>query len=185
MRAWNSLGSDFLTNVGKQMRAWNCLILHLNYWIKTNAIFCHLAAKCQTTMLMANPIFNSDWLELAKTTNSMLCNLMTGGCIVSEAFLEDYRTPKAWGLPKVANFFKKMRKRIYGVLLYDKPNVPKYFTKKGKQKFKIHVEEFCMTGPGSLDKPRKAFPVLSKDCVYYHPGLQNLWKNANCRKKGS
>ena len=73
---------------------------------------------------------------------------------------------------------------MYGVLLYDKPNIETYLNKKGVQKFNIYVEEYCMTGPGSLDKPKKVYPVISQECIYYYPGLKNLWKNADLRKKG-
>ena len=63
-----------------------------------------------------------DWLELVKMAPARLSNLMAGGNYLSPALLEDYRTELSWGLPKTAQVWENLRCRLYGILLFEKPN---------------------------------------------------------------
>ena len=117
-----------------------------------------------------------DWVELVKMAPTNLSNLMAGGLYLSPAMLEDYRTEFSWGLPKCAQVWENLRRRLYGILLYEKPNA----LDATKTKFNLTVSEYCMTGPGSLDEAKKQVPILPQN--NNHPGLKKLWEGIDIRK---
>ena len=75
--------------------------------------------------------------------------------------LEDYRNTE---IPAIAHFNRKFRQRLYSVMFHDKPTY-------GEAHF---VPEWCMTGPGSLNR------VMMREVEQapeFHPGLEALWNN--------
>ena len=85
---------------------------------------------------------------------------MTGAARESSTLLEDSRNSD---IPSCSKLFEKFRQRSYGVLLHEKPR---------HSQDEIFVPEWCMTGPGSLDKVVMQRVENPPDC---HPGLEILW----------
>ncbi|XP_054273476.1 constitutive coactivator of peroxisome proliferator-activated receptor gamma-like [Macrosteles quadrilineatus] len=92
---------------------------------------------------------------------SMVYAIMCGLPFESSTSIEDFRKTD---LPCFAKATAVIRRRIYGILLQEKPLDP------GQT---CHVvPEWCMAGPGSLDEPHYAKAIPPK---YPHPGLLALW----------
>ena len=113
-------------------------------------------------------LIDPEWDSLVQMASSRIGNLMTGGVYRSPALLEDYRGDSKhachWGLPKAARFYESLRERLYGILLFEKPNA----LNENKTEFKIQVTEYCLTGPGSLDRSTRLVPILPPN--NNHPG---------------
>ena len=85
---------------------------------------------------------------------------MAGSPYESFVDLEDYRNDE---IPCSSQLTEKYRQRCYGVLFFERPD---------KEDFR--VQEWCMTGAGSIDEV-----VLRKieQPPDYHPGLEVLWNS--------
>ena len=156
---------------------------------KEKALEESIKSYCITPKEIENPcgvsiveeeIVDSDWNSLVQKASSRVGNLMAGGVYRSPALLEDYRGDSKhachWGLPKAAKFYESLRERMYGILLFEKPNA----LNETKTEFKIQVTEYCLTGPGSLDRSMKLVPILPPN--NNHPGLKVLWEGMEDRK---
>ena len=117
----------------------------------------------------------SPWLALMEMQKpgSKLRSVMEGNSNESSTRLEEYRpviSPSEY-IPPNAIFLSSFRKRMWGVLLVEKPGV---LTKCGNA-FAIHIEEWLMSGIGSLDEPKYSKPTVPPRDVYEIGLLAQLW----------
>ena len=115
------------------------------------------------------------WLALVEMQKpgSKLRNVMEGGSTESSTRLEEYRDNPLTKdyLPPNAKFLKKLYQRLWGVLLMEKPGA----LTQCRANFAIQVEEWHMSGVGSLDKPTFCKPTVPPKNVYNVGLLAELW----------
>ena len=119
----------------------------------------------------------SPWNELKcnfSDYGSKIFQLMCGAPFDWGCCLEDYS--KNSSLPKVAELLRGPRARMYGILFLEKPGA----LNEDESDFVFKVEELAMTGPGSLDVPKRVKPIMPP--VQDHPGLKAMWKDQKDRK---
>ena len=115
----------------------------------------------------------ADLLNLHDNHNSKVFHLMCGAPYEQSTCLEDYRNT---ALPKVSHLFSGVRKRLYGILFYEKADA----LNAERSEFVISIEEWCMAGPESLDGPQWVKPTIPP--TGSHPGLKELWKDRHRRE---
>ena len=121
---------------------------------------------------------NSLWSLLMKNSSdfgSIVFQLMCGAPFQWECCLEDYSASGGDTLPKTGDLMKGLRKRMYGILFYEKSGALNV----DKSDFVIQVEELVMTGLDSLEPSKKVKPVMPP---LDHPGLEALWKDQKERE---
>ena len=69
-------------------------------------------------------------------------------------------------------------KRLYGVLFYEKEDALN--EKRTDFADLFYVEEWCMSGPGSLDEASRVKPIMIPSTLT-HPGLAILWQDMTKR----
>ena len=117
----------------------------------------------------------AELLNLYNNHNSKIFHLMCGAPYEQSTCLEDYRNT---ALPKVAQLFSGIRKRLYGILFYEKVNA----LNADRSDFVISIEEWCMAGPESLKSPQWVKPLIPP--AGSHPGLKELWMGRDSREFG-
>jgi len=97
--------------------------------------------------------------------------IMTGKFFESPTALEDFRSSHI--LPPHSLLWESARLRMYSILLHEMPEA-----RDQDGNFLHQVEEWCMTGPESLDSPTFQTPsVLDPNMT--HPGLIELHRTRN------
>ena len=117
---------------------------------------------------------DSLWSLLMKNSSdygSTVFQLMCGAPFHWGCCLEDYSASGEGTLPKSGDLWKGLRKRMYGILFYEKPGALNV----DKLDFVMKVEELVMTGPDSLEQSKTIKPTMPP--LESHPGLAVLWKN--------
>jgi len=122
------------------------------------------------------------WLALVEMQNSgsKLRTVMEGGSTESSTRLEEYRISSDYP-PPLNLFLSNLYRRLWGVLLVEKPNA----LEKDQSKFAIHVEEWHMAGLGSLDRPNFSKPIVPPNNVYSVGLLSQMWtlkKEKDCNE---
>merc|ERR1712038_1582335 len=117
----------------------------------------------------------SQWLALMEMQQpgSKLRNVMEENRTECSTRLEEYRGDPSDPLyvPLNSNFLRDFCKRIWGVLLLEKPGA----LNKSKTRFELQVEQWHMCGIGSLDKPTYCNPDVPPIDVYNVGLLAQLW----------
>ena len=120
-----------------------------------------------------------NWLAIKDSPMSRLAHVKSVvefGRYESSYCLEDFR--ESHRLPPSAFLFRALRRRLYGVLLYEKPGA----LKADGSGFAITVEEWVMSGVGSLDGP--CVQQVDLPPAEFHPGLLALRDDATPRVTG-
>ena len=138
-----------------------------------------------TEEVINNPLgfFNVDddssWSRLMENSSdygSTVFQLMCGAPFHWGCCLEDYSASGGGTLPKSGDLCKGLRKRMYGILFYEKPGALNV----DKSDFAIKVEELVITGPKSLEQSKMVKPTMP--ALEIHPGLEVLWKDQKERE---
>lgn len=93
--------------------------------------------------------------------------------------VEDYRLTD---LPASQTILKPLRKRLYGVLLFEKPGnceIEEGVVIEDKSEV-CEIEEMVVCGPNSLDEPVFEKPIMPK---VHHPGLLALWSSDSFKER--
>ena len=115
----------------------------------------------------------SSLMEFHGNYNSKIFHLMTGAPYESSTCLEDYRN---FEIPTVASLYSGVRKRLYGILFYEK----KGSIDESNATFQMSVQEWCMSGFDSLERAQDVVPDMPPKDL--HPGLEKLWQNRHYRE---
>ena len=86
----------------------------------------------------------------------------------------DINLPSSSLIPSFLNGLK----RLYGVLFYEKEDALN--EKRTDFADLFYVEEWCMSGPGSLDEASRVKPIMIPSTLT-HPGLAILWQDMTKR----
>ena len=122
--------------------------------------------------------FPEEWKRLIKLLGyeGKILNIMMEGTWEDGVHLEDHRNLH---LPFAVTLQRDIRRRIYGILLLEKPGA----LNNDRSQFNYQVEEWCYTGPRSLNRARYSRPMVPPKDIE-HPGLAALWENQEERILG-
>ena len=164
---------------GKQIfQQLNQLTEFVFYGDMTNQKYVEQALQTYFLMVQNNFKYSnkeSQWLALVEMQKpgSKLRNVMEDGRTEQSTRLEDYRgdpSNKLY-LPMNAIFLQNFCKRLWGVLLVEKPGA----LSKCRTSFDLQIEQWHMCGIGSLDKPTYCKPDVPPIGVYDTGLLAQLW----------